>query len=817
MADDTNIPTTEDLKILQEYKDLIKDTKADWDTISTKIKESHARVNKLLDTQADYATANDKHLVFLEEMKRIELERLANEKEGLNEVEKKLRLRLQELAAAKNLSDEEKKEVIALKKQIKTRKDNLKVLEAENRARDKEIAQKQKIQKLEENAEKLTDNALQQSTGMVTSAGSLGELIAKNAAEGKGFGDIMEGVSKSFGKTFTKANLLMTVVGKLREMGESFKSTFIGIDTELMDFAQTARIFTRETGAADKFGKELYSLKSEFHDLNFLYAETSQAYQGMLEHSTAFMHHSMGSDQRKELALQAATLERFNVSTSTFAETVDSLNKTFGESPAQIKRTTSGLTKFARALGVGPDKMLNQFNENLSLMAQYGRDKGVKVFKELSVAAQHAGVELKSLVSIAKTFDTFEGAAEAAGKLNFILGGPLINSIDMINQSENERIQTLKDSLQQSGKTFAAMGRYEKQLIAQVLQTDIATAQKLFSSDDINNIEAATRAVQDNANGARNLAAEADDLRTLKERDRLATEAQIEATKFLAAEYLKFNEMLLDFKKFMAPVMAGLGAISALFGEALPYVIGLFGAKILSVLGVGGLLSKGLSLFTGKAGTATRAFSGFLGRGGVLAKLSTGFGTFFTATSRGFSGLITSAGRLASGLVGGGGLLAKLGGVGASLKAGAMTLFSGAGAALAGAAAAGGLIGHKINEMSYGEGNVDYGSMADLRGMGRAIGFADGVTRFGGGTAVVGERGPELVNLPRGSNVITNENLNRLILALEKQATSASGTKAEDKQTLNITLELDGDVLARHTRKISFDTMTQALSVSPGQ
>lgn len=35
-------------------------------------------------------------------------------------------------------------------------------------------------------------------------------------------------------------------------------------------------------------------------------------------------------------------------------------------------------------------------------------------------------------------------------------------------------------------------------------------------------------------------------------------------------------------------------------------------------------------------------------------------------------------------------------------------------------------------------------------------GFANGVRNFGGGLAVVGERGPELVSLPRGSNVYTN-------------------------------------------------------------
>jgi len=38
-------------------------------------------------------------------------------------------------------------------------------------------------------------------------------------------------------------------------------------------------------------------------------------------------------------------------------------------------------------------------------------------------------------------------------------------------------------------------------------------------------------------------------------------------------------------------------------------------------------------------------------------------------------------------------------------------------------------------------------------------GFAGGVTNFSGGLAIVGEQGPELVNLPKGSNVIPNNKL----------------------------------------------------------
>jgi hypothetical protein len=46
------------------------------------------------------------------------------------------------------------------------------------------------------------------------------------------------------------------------------------------------------------------------------------------------------------------------------------------------------------------------------------------------------------------------------------------------------------------------------------------------------------------------------------------------------------------------------------------------------------------------------------------------------------------------------------------------------------------------------------GFLADL--MGHIPGFADGVDNFGGGLAMVGEAGPELVHLPRGASVIPN-------------------------------------------------------------
>lgn len=46
---------------------------------------------------------------------------------------------------------------------------------------------------------------------------------------------------------------------------------------------------------------------------------------------------------------------------------------------------------------------------------------------------------------------------------------------------------------------------------------------------------------------------------------------------------------------------------------------------------------------------------------------------------------------------------------------------------------------------------------------GKIPGFANGVRNFGGGLAVVGEQGPELVNLPKGADVFTNQESRQIV------------------------------------------------------
>jgi len=95
------------------------------------------------------------------------------------------------------------------------------------------------------------------------------------------------------------------------------------------------------------------------------------------------------------------------------------------------------------------------------------------------------GVSMSSLVSIAQQFDTFEGAATAAGKLNAILGGGVLNSVELLNASEAERIRLLREGVASSGRSFTSLSKYEKMAVANAAGiSDMSEAARIFGTSD---------------------------------------------------------------------------------------------------------------------------------------------------------------------------------------------------------------------------------------------------------------------------------------------------------------------------------------------
>lgn len=98
-------------------------------------------------------------------------------------------------------------------------------------------------------------------------------------------------------------------------------------------------------------------------------------------------------------------------------------------------------------------------------------------------------------------------------------------------------------------------------------------------------------------------------------------------------------------------------------------------------------------------------------------------------------------------------------------------------------------------------GNLIKGIGGKLAGL--IPGFAGGVNNFGGGLAVVGEHGPELVNLPGGSDVIPNGKSNQML---------KGGPETKIYGDINIASRQDADYLLR---KLNHNQELISMGVSP--
>lgn len=179
--------------------------------------------------------------------------------------------------------------------------------------------------------------------------------------------------------------------------------------------------------------------------------------------------------------------------------------------------------------------------------------------------------------------------------------------------------------------------------------------------------------------------------------------AEIEAIKFV------FSSLADAWNWVVAIVSNGVNAIISFFSNLYNSVVGIVNGLVGAVTGFfSNLFSSVTANVSNLVNTVVSFFTGLPGR------IISGIGSLFSV----FSGWISSAGSIGKQIVDA--ILAGIGDIGGAIKS------------------------------KIGDGIGSVGSIVS----GLIPGFAGGVTNFGGGVAIVGEEGPELVTLPRGSNVL---------------------------------------------------------------
>lgn len=100
-----------------------------------------------------------------------------------------------------------------------------------------------------------------------------------------------------------------------------------------------------------------------------------------------------------------------------------------------------------------------------------------------------------------------------------------------------------------------------------------------------------------------------------------------------------------------------------------------------------------------------------------------------------------------------------------------------------------GIVG-KVQSLTSWINNIP--SMPDLTPGFSIPGFAEGTQYFRGGYAIVGEKGPELVTLPRGTAVYSNRETNRILSGRGAQTGAVSGKPAGIGRDINVTVVVQG-------------------------
>lgn len=399
--------------------------------------------------------------------------------------------------------------------------------------------------------------------------------------------------------------------------GDLLKNTVFKVAQELTNLAlkadESIAQFKAQTGAGDEFNETIRDVAMANIAAGVSFDDVAGAVRSLKNEFTDFTY--LTQQQQEEITQTTVQLEKLGFSFGTQAKIIQTATQTLGMDVGEANDLLIDLTSTARSLGVDIDTLGGQFAANKDFIVRFGED-GQEVFEELAVAAKALGTELGTLVKVVDKFKTFDEAGRIVGRFNAILGGPFLNSIDMLNASFEdpiEGIKLLRDGFDQAGKSIEDLGGAELEAFASALGLSTSETIELLGKSN-------------------------EELEIQRMTQEEAAEAARQAQSALDQLSNAFNSLLINGKPFidniLVPVIEGLGSLAGIIAGA-ESALGRFITVGLAAAGVAALIA---APFTGGAslalaGIATTAGLGAAGYTAATGGLS-GAGTIGAATPR---------------------------------------------------------------------------------------------------------------------------------------------------------------------------------------
>ena len=365
----------------------------------------------------------------------------------------------------------------------------------------------------------------------------------------------------------------------LSKVFDTVKSAIFGLD-------EATNAFERQYQMGPKYSAAIKSTTTALNEAGVSASEAASAYGGLITNFTDFT--TLNTAQQKSLGDTAAIMAEVGVTNEDFGKSAQSMNKFFGVATEDMGTQMSELAGMARALGVPTGQLAGQFANAGGAMAKFG-DQGIKAFKDLARIQKITGMEMEKVLSITNRFDTFEGAAEQAGKLNAALGGNFVNAMDLMTSTDPaERFGMIRDSILDAGLSFDEMSYYQKQFYTESLGLSDVGDLAMMLSGDMTSLAGAADA---SAESLIEQKERAQDVQSIMEKMQAILVDNADSFLFLAeamSKILGFLQKSPRFMKWMMISMVGLKVITMglAFAQMFLGVAGHMGAKGASRLGI---------------------------------------------------------------------------------------------------------------------------------------------------------------------------------------------------------------------------------------
>ena len=225
--------------------------------------------------------------------------------------------------------------------------------------------------------------------------------------------------------------------------------------------------FGKATGASPAMAREITGV---YEATRLAGVSTEEANQSAIALYTTYTDFTMQAPAvRTQLTKTVAILGEFGISAQDAGRSVQLMTKAMAITGPSSDKALIGLANYGRAIGVTPQQMMRDFNTAGGALAKFG-DEGLDTFKDLARVAKITGIEVGRLLQMTAEFDTFEGAANQAGKLNAALGGNFVNAMDLMMETDPvARFKMIRASITEAGLSFDTMSYYQKRFYTQQL------------------------------------------------------------------------------------------------------------------------------------------------------------------------------------------------------------------------------------------------------------------------------------------------------------------------------------------------------------